>query len=499
LKILLVYPSHPDTFWSFKHAMKFISKKAAFPPLGLLTVASMLPKVWQKKLVDMNTSHLWDKELKWADYVFISAMVVQQSSAKKVIKRCNKLGIKVVCGGPLFTADHQEFDGVDHFVLGEAEVTLPAFLNDLASGRAKHIYTSGERPVITKTPIPAWDLLDTKKYVSMSLQYSRGCPFDCEFCDITVLNGRVPRTKSKEQIIAEFEALYERGWRKDVFIVDDNFIGNKNKLKKEILPAVIEWTKVRKHPFVLFTETSINLADDEELMQLMSQANFTTVFVGIETPNEESLVECNKFQNKKRDLVASVKKLQNYGFQVHGGFIVGFDMDPKSIFDTQIDFIQKSGIVTAMVGLLNAPTGTKLHKRLKSENRLLDRISGDNTDLSMNFMPKMNMADLLTGYRKIIQTIYKMQNYYARIKTFLREYKPKQKRFAIGTLNLYEVKAFFKSFWHIGFKEKGRFQYWKFLGWTLFKNPRALSVAITLAIYGFHFRKVVENYTQIIF
>jgi len=499
LKILLVYPGIPNTFWSFKHAMKFISKKAAFPPLGLLTVASMLPKVWQKKLVDMNTAHLWDKEIKWADYVFISAMVVQEKSAKKVIKRCNELGTKVVCGGPLFTADHQEFDGVDHFVLGEAEVTLPAFLTDLASGRAKHIYTSGERPVITSTPIPAWDLLDTDKYVSLSLQYSRGCPFDCEFCDITVLNGRVPRTKTKDQMIAELEALYKIGWRKDVFIVDDNFIGNKNKLKKEILPAIIEWTKKRKYPFALFTETSINLVDDEELMQLMSQANFTTVFVGIETPNEESLIECNKFQNKKRDLVASVKKLQNHGFQVHGGFIVGFDMDPKSIFDTQIDFIQKSGIVTAMVGLLNAPTGTRLHKRLKSENRLLDRISGDNTDLSMNFMPKMDMADLLTGYRKIIQTIYKMPNYYARIKTFLREYKPKQKKSSIGVPSVYETKALFKSLWHIGLKEKGRFQYWKFLGWTLFKHPRTLSVAITLAIYGFHFRRTVEAYTQLVF
>lgn len=489
----------PDTFWSFKHALRFISKKAAFPPLGLLTVASMLPDRWQKKLVDMNTAHLWDKEIKWADYVFISAMVVQEQSTKKVIKRCNKLGTKVVCGGPLFTADHQEFEGVDHFVLGEAEVILPKFINDIDNGCAKHIYKSDEKPEITSTPIPAWELLDTNKYVSMSMQYSRGCPYDCEFCDITVLNGRTPRTKTKKQTIAELESLYQRGWRKDVFLVDDNFIGNKNKLKTEILPAIIEWMKKRKHPFALFTETSINLSDDDELMQLMSQANFTTVFIGIETPNEESLVECNKFQNKRRDLVASVKKIQNHGFQVHGGFIVGFDNDPKSIFDNQIDFIQRSGIVTAMVGLLNAPTGTRLYKRLEKENRLLNRISGDNTDLSINFVPKMKMADLVYGYKKIINNIYKMQNYYARIKTFLREYRPKQKRWSLGLPNLYEVKAFFKSLWHIGVREKGRFQYWKFLSWTLIKHPRALSVAITFAIYGFHFRRTVESYTQIMF
>jgi radical SAM superfamily enzyme YgiQ (UPF0313 family) len=459
----------------------------------------MLPEKWQRKLVDMNTAYLWDKEIKWADYVFISAMAVQQKSARSIVKRCNKLGAKVVAGGPLFSSEHHAFDGIDHFVLGEAEVTLQPFLEDLRNGCAKHIYVSDERPKLTETPIPMWELIDMKKYQTMNIQYSRGCPFDCEFCDITVLNGRVPRTKTKDQMIAELEALYKIGWRKDVFIVDDNFIGNKNKLKREILPAIIEWTKKHKHPFALFTETSINLVDDEELMQLMSQANFTTIFIGIETPNEESLVECNKFQNEKRDLVASVKKLQNHGFQVHGGFIVGFDMDPKSIFDTQIDFIQKTGIVTAMVGLLNAPTGTRLHKRLKSENRLLDRISGDNTDLSMNFMPKMDMADLLTGYRRIIQTIYKMQNYYARIKTFLKEYKPKQKKSSIGVPSIYEAKAFFKSLWHIGFKEKGRFHYWKFLGWTLFKHPRTLSVAITLAIYGFHFRRTVETYTQLVF
>ncbi len=350
-------------------------KRAAFPPLGLLTIAAMLPQEWDKKLVDMNAATLTDKDIKWADYVFISAMVVQRTSVKEVIKRCKRLGAKTVAGGPLFTSEYEEFQDVDHLVLNEAESTLPLFLEDLSKGCAKHIYTSKERPDISKTPVPMWSLINMKKYTTMSIQYSRGCPFDCEFCDIIVLNGNRPRTKTKDQLLAELEALYNRGWRETVFIVDDNFIGNKRKLKEEILPAMIKWQKDKKFPFGFLTEASINLADDEELMQLMVEAGFETVFIGIETPNEESLVECNKQQNRNRDLIASIKKIQNYGMQVHGGFILGFDNDPDSIFKSQLNFIQKSGIVTAMVGLLNAPRGTRLYQRLKKENRLLEDIS----------------------------------------------------------------------------------------------------------------------------
>jgi len=339
MKILLVYPQYPDTFWSFKHALKFVSKKAAFPPLGLLTVAAMLPGEWEKKLVDMNVTRLTDDDIKWADYVFISAMVVQQNSVKEVITRCKGLNTRIVAGGPLFTTGYEDFDRVDHFVLGEAEVTLPLFLEDLEKGRARHVYASDTRPEISKTPIPLWSLINMKVYSSMNVQYSRGCPFNCEFCDIILLNGHKPRTKDREQLLAELEELYRRGWRDSVFIVDDNFIGNKKKLKLEILPAIIEWRKGKKYPFPLFTESSINLADDEELMKLMVAAGFNTVFIGIETPNEESLVECAKLQNQNRDLVASVKKIQNYGMEVQGGFIVGFDSDPPNIFKDQINFI----------------------------------------------------------------------------------------------------------------------------------------------------------------
>jgi Fe-S oxidoreductase len=493
LKILLVYPRYPDTFWSFKHALKFVSKKATFAPLGLITVAAMLPVEWEKKFVDMNTTSLTDRDIKQADYVFISAMAVQQNSAREVINRCKRLGTRIVAGGPLFTTGFEEFgfDDIDHLVLAEAENILPLFLEDLRKGCAKHTYVAEERPDITKTPVPLWSLVDKKKYQSMSIQYSRGCPFNCEFCDIIVMNGHVPRTKSKEQIIAELNILYNQGWRGSVFFVDDNFIGNKRKLKSEILPAIIEWMEEKKHPFSFFTEASINLADDEKLMRLMAEAGFDNVFVGIESPNEESLVECNKLPNKNRDLLASVKKIQNHGFQVQGGFIVGFDSDPLSIFKSQINFIQKSGIVTAMVGVLMAPPETRLYKRLKGENRLLPGGTGDNTDGSTNFIPKMGRETLATGYRHILDTIYSPKPYYERVKTFLREYKPKNKR--KPNINPRYIAALIKSMWVLGIKEKGRQYYWRLFAWTLLKKPKSFPLSIAFAIQGFHFRKVAKK------
>ena len=494
MKILLVYPSYPDTFWSFRHALRFISKKAAFPPLGILTVASMLPGEWDKKLVDMNVKDLADEDIEWADYVFISAMVVQRESVKEVILRCNALNTKTVCGGPLFTTGYDEFEGVDYFVLGEAESTLQLFLADLENGEPKHLYESDERPPIVNTPLPMWSLIDMDQYSSLAIQYSRGCPFDCEFCDIIILNGHVPRTKEKEQMLTELDAIYETGWRGGVFIVDDNFIGNKKKLKAETLPAMVGWQEKRKHPFSFFTEVSINLADDAQLMQLMAEAGFDRVFIGIETPNEDSLVECNKLPNKGRDLTSAVKILQNNGFEVQGGFIVGFDSDPVSIFKSQINFIQNSGIVTAMVGLLNAPRGTKLYHRLKDENRLLKDITGDNTDYSINFVPKMNYETLISGYRNIVHTIYSPKHYYERVKTFLQEYNPPRINKA-PQLKLQHIEGLFKSIWFLGIREKGRRYYWRLILSTLFKKPRAFPLSVSLSVFGFHFRKVAERLT----
>jgi radical SAM superfamily enzyme YgiQ (UPF0313 family) len=495
MKILLVYPRYPDTFWSFRHALKFLSKKASFPPLGLLTVAAMLPAEWEKRVVDMIVSALGDENIKWADYVFLSSMVVQKDSAIEVIARCKGLNTRVVAGGPLFTTGYEDFKGVDHFVLGEAEVTLPRFLADLAKGCPQPVYSSDERPDISKTPIPLWSLIDMKDYSAMSLQYSRGCPFDCDFCDIIVLNGHKPRTKDRQQTVDELEALYRQGWRGSLFIVDDNFIGNRKKLKDETLPAIIAWSKEKKYPFTFFTEASINLADDEDLMELMAEAGFNRVFIGIETPNEDSLVECNKVQNSNRDLAAAVKKIQNHGFEVQGGFILGFDSDPDSIFRKQINFIQKTGIVTAMVGLLNAPNGTKLYKRLKKENRLVKDMSGDNTDLSINFIPRMKYQTLLTGYKNVLDTIYSPRHYYERVVTFLKEYKPR-KTAVISQLRFSHIVGLIKSLWFLGIANKGRRYFWRLLISTLLKRPRHFPLSISLSVSGFHFRKVAEGYNK---
>ena len=491
MKVLLVYPETPSTFWSFKDALKFISKKSAEPPLGIITVAAMLPKAWGKKLIDMNVSHLRDEDILWADYVFLSGMNIQINSFKEVIRRSNKLGRKVVAGGPLATTQYKDFQGVDHFVLNEAEITLPLFLSDLENGNPKHIYMTDEFPDISLSPVPMWELLEKKKYASMDIQYSRGCPYDCEFCSITMLNGRKPRAKSKEQFLNELNILYKQGWKGNVSIVDDNFIGNKRKLKDETLPALIEWSKEKKYPFSFTTEVSINLSDDEELMKKIVEAGFSSIFVGIESPNSESLTECGKSQNLRRNLVSSVEKLQRNGLIVSGGFIVGFDNDNTAIFDEQIRFIQKSGIVSAMVGLLNAPTGTKLFKRLKSENRLLESFSGNNMDGSINFIPKMNYKDLISGYSKILTTIYAHKEFYERLKKFLKEYQLPSWKSSLITFG--EVKAFIKMLWILGVVEKGKYYFWKLLLVSLIKYPKKFSVAMTFAVYGFHFRKITET------
>ncbi|HUL00111.1 MAG TPA: B12-binding domain-containing radical SAM protein [Nitrospirota bacterium] len=494
MKILLVYPKSPTTFWSFKYALKFVSKKATLPPLGLLTVAAMLPASWNLRLVDMNVERLSENDLRWADFVFVSAMSIQKESVHGVISRCKTLGIKVIAGGPLFTSCPEEFDEVDHLVLNEAEITLPLFLEDLSKGNAGHIYTSPQWADMGVTPLPRYDLVNMKKYASMNVQYSRGCPFDCDFCNITVLYGRIPRTKTTEQLLAEFDALYALGWRYGVFIVDDNFIGNKGKLKREVLPAIIAWMEKRNHPFTLSTEVSINLADDDELLKLMSMAQFDTVFVGIESPNDESLAECSKLQNRNRDMIASVKKMQQHGLEVQAGFIVGFDKDPASIFERLIAFIQESGIVTAMVGLLNAPHGTKLYNRLKAEGRLVKSPTGDNTDFSINFIPKMNTEHLLTGYRKILDTIYSPKNFYARTKQFLKDYRPVH--VVKFRLRISDFSTVIKSMVRLGVVGRERFQYWKLLLWSLLRRPRLLPLAITFSIYGHHFRKVFNKHQK---
>jgi radical SAM superfamily enzyme YgiQ (UPF0313 family) len=484
----MVYPEYPATFWSFKHALPFISKKVSLPPLGLLTVASLIPVEWEKKLVDLNATKLRDEDIEWADYVFVSGMVVQRDSAKEVIRRAKSFGKFVVAGGPLFTNEYERFEGVDCFVLNEGEVTIPMFLKDLKNSEVKYIYKSDDKPDLSRTPVPDWSLINFEDYSSLSMQISRGCPHSCDFCDIIIMNGRVPRLKSPEQVIKEMDALYDNGWRGGVFIVDDNFIGNKIKAEK-ILKRVVEWMDEKKKPFTLFTEASINLADDEKLMGLMQRANFDAVFIGIETPEEKGLVSCGKHQNK--NLLEKVKIIQRNGIEVQAGFILGFDTDTPYTFDNMIKFIQKSGIVTAMVGLLHAIPETVLYKRLMKEKRILSTATGNNTDFSLNFIPEMNLESLMAGYRKVLDTIFAPKFYYKRIITYLKEYN----KMAVGRkLTLRQnARALSRTVWKIGILGKGKFHFWKLFFWTIFRKPNLISEAITYSIYGYHYRTVLLN------
>ncbi len=488
MNILLVYPKFPDTFWSFSHALPFIGKKAAFPPLGLLTVAALLPEQFHTHLVDLNVTPLGDDDLAWADMAFISAMAIQRESALAVILRCKANGLKIVAGGPLFTAWPNAFEQVDHLVLDEAEVTLPAFIADLADGCPKRIYNADGYPDIHQSPIPLWDLIDARRYASMNIQYSRGCPFNCEFCNITALFGRTPRTKTPRQVIAELDAIYQTGWRGNIFFVDDNFIGNKGALKKQLLPALIQWRQDKKG-CVFFTEASINLADDPELMDMMAAAGFDSVFIGIETPDANSLAECCKTHNTNRDLLEDVKTIHRSGLQVMGGFIVGFDSDPPSIFQRQIDFIQQSGIVTAMVGMLQAPPGTRLFQRLESEHRVSGEFSGDNVDGRTNIIPAMGLDKLNDGYRAIMKQIYSPRQYYQRVRRILKELKTPA---ATTPFDRQRILAFWRAGLRLGVLGKERLHYWRLLAWTLARRPRLFPLAVTLAIYGYHYRRVCE-------
>ncbi|PYS60109.1 MAG: B12-binding domain-containing radical SAM protein [Acidobacteria bacterium] len=493
MKVLLVNPEFPDTYWSFRHALPFEGKRCAFPPLGLLTVSALLPDSWERKLVDLNVRRLKASDIDWADMVFATAMLVQKDSLREVVKRCKAKGKRIVLGGPYVTTTIEDLPDADHIFLGEAETTLPQFIEDLSRGEPKRSYQAAERPPLSATPMAHFHLVDLKRYSAMSVQYSRGCPFSCEFCDIIEIYGRVPRTKSNQQMLAEFDALKALGWRGTVFIVDDNFIGNKKNVR-QLLPELAQWQKRNGYPFSLITESSVNLADDEPLLDCMRDAGFRRVFLGIETPVEESLKEAQKSQNRG-NLLDSVKKIQSYGMEVMAGFIVGFDNDPADIFERQIDFIRKSAIPLAMVGLLNALPDTQLWKRLEREGRLLGEASGNNTTCTFNFKTRMDPALLIQGYQTIMRTIYSPREYYERALDSMRrtaqQFSEPQHYNAINALaSLTRVLV------RLGVLDRERKEFWRFVSQAMVKHRDRFAETLRLAAMGYHFRKLSELYGE---
>ncbi len=490
MNILFVYPEIPATFWSFKFALKIVGHKGHVPPLGAMTVAAMLPKDWHARLIDMNVCPLTDEDIISADYVFISAMMAQYASAKEVIARCKKLGVKTVGGGPLFFSCGEDFSEIDHMIIGEAEGILPAFLDDLGRGVTRQVYRGDALPDLGTTPLPLLDLIDLNDYELMGVQCSRGCPHTCEFCDVIAMNGRTPRFKSTTQIIAEFDALYDRGWRGRVFVMDDNFIGNRPWVKS-LLRDIAAWRKRRGARFEMMTQASVDLAGDQELMDLMVAAGLKYIFLGIETPSKEALKECGKRLNYTTDLMETVRTIHRNGMHVMGGFIVGFDSDTADIFARQIEFIQNSGVVMAMIGVLQATPHTPLHARLQAEGRLLKQFTGISTDGSLNFMPKLDKDIILRRYPRILHQLYEPKMFYTRVETFFQDYQLRIK----PRLRPRDVVSIARSLWFMGIVDgkEVRGQFWRFLWHTLTKRPHMLSDAMTIAVYGYHFRKFSQT------
>lgn len=492
MNILLVYPEMPDTLYAMKHVLKASGIKSVYPPLGLLTIASLLPEEWNKKLADSNVEELKEDSLKWADYVFLSAMNVQEVSVKEIIEKCNKAGVKIVAGGPLFAHDHERFSTIDHFILNEAEITLPLFIEDLKQGKAKSIYQTNKFADITQSPIPAFELVDSNKYYFSIVQYSRGCPYKCDFCDVTTLYGKRVRTKSSDQIIRELEMIARNSNTRSVLFADDNMIGNKQILKKELLPALIEWRKRKKPSFYFATQLTINLVEDDELMQLMLEAGFRDIFVGIETPDENALEKSGKKQNLKRNQLNDINKLHEKGFIIAGGFIVGFDTDTQSTFQQQTDFIQQSGIIMPIVNMLKAPPGTVFYDRMKKEGRLAKQFSFAEGDT--NIIPVMNRKTLNDGFIMLIDNIYAPEKSYDRIIRFFNTYKyPKTTTKVPFKFEFIEIISALRIIYIIGIKDPDRKYFWKLILWTLRNDTKLIEMAFRNGMVMYQMHKTYQH------
>ncbi len=502
MRTLFVYPEFPKTFWSYEKILELVNRKVLLPPLGLVTVAALLPQQWQMKLVDRNVREVTEEEWNWAELVVISGMIVQKSDMAVQIAKAKERGLPVAVGGPFAssTPDAPELNLADFKVLDEGEITLPMFIEAIERGDTNGRFSSnGEKPDVTSTPVPRFDLLELDAYDSMSVQFSRGCPFQCEFCDIIVLYGRKPRTKNPEQLIAELQALFDLGWRRSIFLVDDNFIGNKRNAKL-LLPAMREWLSERGYPFSFATEASVDLAADEELLQLMAECRFESVFLGIETPDEASLSVAGKHQNTRSSLVEAVDRITSYGIRVMAGFIIGFDGEQAGAGDRIVRFVSLTGIPAAMMGMLQALPNTGLWHRLEKEGRLIQEkadAKGVNQTNLLNFVPTRPIREIANEYVQAFCQLYEPNAYIDRVTHYyLKMGKPRwhafykaEKSDQSSLPSLTDIRALSIVVWRQGFKRNTRFRFWKSLAIIAMRNPKLLEQFLVVLAHNEHFQE----------
>ncbi len=500
IRALMVWPRIPDSFWTFTGMMRVLPEKAVMPPLGLVTVAALCPKDWEIRLIDLAIDKLTDDDIRWADLVMVSAMRVQRKGLEEVLSRARSLGRRTIVGGPFASDDPDEMlKMADHVVVGEPDEVFHTIAKDLEIGTAKRLYSIQEKPALTATPVPRFDLLKAEAYASMPIQFSRGCPFQCEFCDIIVLYGRKPRTKQPQQVMAELDTLLRLGWKKQVFIVDDNFIGN-HRLALELARELEKWQQARGYPLAFYTEASMDLARHPALMEAMVKANFFYVFVGIESASKESLKETRKLQNLSIDPLDAIKIVQRSGLWVTGGFILGFDSDTEDIFDQQISFVERAAIPWALLNFLHAVPNTALHARMKREGRMTEECISSRDGTGPNFRTVLPVLVLLKGFQKTLRAIYDPAKFYERAWRSLQDWQPQGCQRPAQQPGLADqVIIVLRSMWHQGIRSGYRRAYWKYflrIGAHCLTDRAKLWLGFTILISGHHFIPYAKELDQ---
>ena len=501
MRTLFIYPKFPKTFWSYEKILELVNRKVLLPPLGLVTVAALLPQEWEMKLVDRNVRELSEAEWQWAELVVISGMIVQKDDMQRQIAEAKRRGLTVAVGGPFAssTPEAPEIDLADFKVLDEGEITLPMFVEAIQRGDTSGRFSAeGDKPDVTSTPIPRFDLLELDAYDSMSVQFSRGCPFNCEFCDIIVLYGRKPRTKTPEQLIAELQSIYDLGWRRSIFLVDDNFIGNKRNAKL-LLPAIRQWQEEKGYPFSFATEASVDLADDDEMMRMMHEARFESVFLGIETPDEASLETAKKVQNTRHPLDEAVDKITANGIRVMAGFIIGFDGEKDGAGARIVDFVTRTGIPAAMMGMLQALPNTALWHRLEKEGRLIedkDAAKGVNQTNLLNFQPTRPIRDIANEYVEAFCALYEPNAYMDRVYSYYLKMGAPRWKGAATLPSWIDLRALAIVIWRQGIKRNTRSRFWRYMLSIARKNPAMLEQFLVVLAHNEHFleyRSIVQR------